>query len=239
TKKADEAAARMSGDVRVRHLDLADLGSVRAFAADTGEIDVLVNNAGVMMVPLARTADGFEMQIGTNHLGHFALTGLLGDKILDRVVTVSSTGHRMGKINLADLNWKTRRYNRIAAYGQAKLANLLFTRELQRRWGPDRRAMAAHPGYASTNLVTHTGFPPIDVLAPYVNRVVAQSSDMGSLPTTYAAVMDLAGNTYVGPDGMGEQRGHPTIVGSNKAAHDDVLAAKLWELSAELTGVRF
>jgi NAD(P)-dependent dehydrogenase (short-subunit alcohol dehydrogenase family) len=239
TKKADEAAGRMSGDVRVRQLDLADLGSVRAFAAETGDIDVLVNNAGVMTVPLGRTADGFEMQIGTNHLGHFALTGLLGDKIRDRVVTVSSVGHRMGKINLADLNWKTRRYNRFTAYGQAKLANLLFTRELQRRWGPDRRAMAAHPGYAATNLATHTGFPPIDLLAPYVNRVIAQSSDMGSLPTTYAAVMDLAGNTYVGPDGMGEQRGHPTIVGSSKAAHDDAMAAKLWDLSEELTGVRF
>ncbi|MGH3745641.1 MAG: oxidoreductase [Mycobacteriales bacterium] len=239
TAKADEAAARMPGDVRVRRLDLADLASVRAFAADTGGVDVLVNNAGVMTVPLARTADGFEMQIGTNHLGHFALTGLLADRIRDRVVTVASLGHRMGRIDLDDLNWTSRRYNRLAAYGQAKLANLLFTRELQRRWGPDRRALAAHPGYAATGLGTHTGFPPIDLLVPYVNRILAQPADMGSLPTTYAAVMDLAGNTYVGPGGMGEQRGHPTVVGSSRAAHDDATAAGLWELSERLTGVRF
>lgn len=239
TAKGDAAAARMSGDVRVRPLDLADLASVRAFADGTGEIDVLVNNAGVMMVPPARTADGFEMQIGTNHLGHFALTGLLADRIRDRVVTVSSLGHRMGRIDLADLNWERRRYNRIAAYGQSKLANLLFTRELQRRWGPERNAYAAHPGYAATELGTHFGFGPVDRLVPYLNRVVAQSPDRGSLPTTYAAVMDLPGDTYVGPGGFGEQWGFPAVAGRSRAARDDAVAAQLWELSEELTGVRF
>lgn len=239
TAKADEAAARMTGDVHVRKLDLADLAVVRAFADGTGEIDVLVNNAGVMMVPRARTADGFELQIGTNHLGHFALTGLLGDRIRDRVVTVSSLGHRMGRIALDDLNWERRRYNRFGAYAQAKLANLLFTRELQRRWGPDRSALAAHPGYAATDLGTHLGLAPLDALVPHVNRVFAQSADRGSLPTTYAAVMDLPGGAYVGPGGFGEQRGFPTLVGSGRAAQDDATAARLWDLSEQLTGVRF
>ena len=239
TAKAREAAVRMSGDVRVRALDLADLAAVRAFADDTGEIDVLVNNAGVMMVPRARTADGFELQVGTNHLGHFALTGLLADRIRDRVVTVSSLGHRMGRIALDDLNGERRRYNRIGAYAQSKLANLLFTRELARRWAPDRRALAAHPGYAATDLGTHLGFGPLDRLVPYVNRVIAQSPDMGSLPTTYAAVMDLPTDTYVGPGGLAEQWGFPTIVGRSKAAKDDAVAARLWELSEQLTGVYF
>ncbi|HEX7353216.1 MAG TPA: oxidoreductase [Mycobacteriales bacterium] len=239
TAKADAAAARMTGDVHVRRLDLADLASVREFAAATGEVDVLVNNAGVMMVPLARTADGFELQVGTNHLGHFALTGLLADRIRDRVVTVSSLGHRLGHVDLDDLNWERRRYRRLAAYAQSKLANLLFTRELQRRWGPERSALAAHPGYAATDLGTHLGFGPLDALVPYVNRVFAQSADMGSLPTTYAAVMDLPGGSYVGPGGAGEQRGFPTLVGRSAAACDDGAAARLWELSETLTGVRF
>ena len=237
--KANDAAARMTGDVSVRQLDLASLGSVRAFAEQLGEIDVLVNNAGVMMVPLARTADGFEMQIGTNHLGPFALTGLLADKIRDRVVTVSSVGHRLGGLDVDDLNWERRRYNRFRAYGQAKLANLLFTRALQQRWGPDRSALAAHPGNASTNLTSHFGIPVVDRIAPIVNGLVAQSADMGSLPTTYAATMDLAGNTYVGPSGPGERRGSPTTVGRSKIAQDDALAERLWARSEELTGVSY
>lgn len=237
--RANDAAARMTGDVHVRKLDLASLASVRAFADGIGDLDVLVNNAGVMMVPLERTADGFEMQIGTNHLGPFALTGLLGDKIRDRVVTVSSIGHRGGTVDLDDLNWEHRRYRRFGAYGQAKLANLLFTAELQRRWGPDRSALAAHPGTASSNLFSHTGIAPVDVVMPRLTRLFAQSPDMGSLPTTYAAVMDLPGNAYVGPDGLAEQRGYPTLVGRSRRAQDDAAAARLWDLSERLTGVSY
>ncbi|HEY4624738.1 MAG TPA: oxidoreductase, partial [Blastococcus sp.] len=155
------AAAGMPGQVDVRPLDLADLASVRAFAdAWTGPLDVLVNNAGIMMVPAGRTADGFELQFGTNHLGHFALTNLLLPHVTDRVVTVASGAHRAGVIDLDDLNWQRRRYSPERAYGQSKLANLLFTLELQRRLteaGSAVRALAAHPGWAATNLQSHTG----------------------------------------------------------------------------------
>src|SRR3954454_3475435 len=156
TGKGAQAAASIAGDPEVRRLDLADLASVHAFADGwSGDLDVLINNAGVMAIPQQRTVDGFEMQLGTNHLGHFALTNLLLPHLTDRVVTVSSPGHRMGKIDLDDLNWERRRYQRWLAYGQSKLANLLFTLELQRRFdeaGSPRRAVAAHPGYAATNL---------------------------------------------------------------------------------------
>src|SRR5262245_54874581 len=156
-----KAAESVPGEREVRRLDLSDLASVRAFAeAWDGELDVLVNNAGVMAPPKGLTKDGFELQIGTNHLGHFALTNLLLPSITDRVVTVSSPAHRMGKVHLDDLNWERRRYQRWPAYGQSKLANLLFTLELQRRLdeaGSDVRALAAHPGYAATNLQSHTG----------------------------------------------------------------------------------
>ena len=182
--KGEEAADAMPGDREVRHLDLADLGSIRAFADGVGQIDVLINNAGVMATPLARTTDGFELQIGTNHLGHFALTGLLIGRVSDRVVTMSSGAHRMGRIDFDDLNWERRRYQRWAAYGQSKLANLLFTYELQRRWaasGSSGAALAAHPGYAATNLQSHTdSFQ--DRVMEVTNRVFAQSADMGALP---------------------------------------------------------
>src|SRR4051794_7547962 len=150
TEKGEAAARRMAGAVSVRRLDLADLASVRAFADSTGEIDVLVNNAGVMAVPKGRTADGFELQIGTNFLGHFALTGLLLPKLRDRVVTLSSPAHRIGRIRLDDLNWERRRYRRWAAYAQSKLADLMFAYELDRRLraaGSTVRSIAAHPGY--------------------------------------------------------------------------------------------
>ncbi len=155
TNKGEAAAQQMTGDVEVRQLDLQDLSSVRQFAGGVDEVDILINNAGIMAVPYALTADGFESQIGTNHLGHFALTNLLLPKITDRVVTVSSMLHRMGSISLDDLNWKSRRYSAWPAYGQSKLANLLFTRELQQRLnavGSPLRALAAHPGYSHTNL---------------------------------------------------------------------------------------
>jgi NAD(P)-dependent dehydrogenase (short-subunit alcohol dehydrogenase family) len=160
TTKGDEAAATMTGDVEVRKLDLQDLASVRAFADGVDGVDVLVNNAGIMAVPYAQTVDGFESQIGTNHLGHFALTNLLLSKITERVVTVSSVMHLLGYISIKDLNWKSRPYLAWPAYGQSKLANLLFTSELQRRLdaaGSPLKALVAHPGYSATNLQGHTG----------------------------------------------------------------------------------
>ena len=242
-EKGERAAARMTGSVVVRALDLADLASVRAFADATPEpIDVLVNNAGVMAVPQARTADGFESQIGTNHLGHFALTGLLLPRITDRVVTLSSGAHRFGRIDLDDLNWDRRRYRAWQAYGQSKLANLSFAFELQRRCaaaGSPLRSMAAHPGYAATELQSHTETV-LDTVMGLANRVFAQSAAMGALPTLYAAtVPDLPGGSYVGPDWPGELRGHPHLVGSTSAARDETTARSLWELSEKLTGVRF
>ena len=240
--KAEAAAATMSGAVEVRQLDLADLSSVRAFAQATESVDVLVNNAGVMAVPHARTADGFEMQFGTNHLGHFALTGLLLPKIADRVVTLSSGAHRFGRIDLDDLNWERRRYRPWAAYGQAKLANLLFAMELNRRLaavGSPVRSIAAHPGYAATDLQSHTGTP-LDRVMGIGNRFFAQSAANGALPSLYAAtVPTLAGGSYVGPDGLGEMYGHPRLVGMTKAARDEQVAARLWERSEQLTGVRY
>jgi NAD(P)-dependent dehydrogenase (short-subunit alcohol dehydrogenase family) len=169
---------------------------------------VLVNNAGVMATPLRRTRDGFELQIGTNHLAHFALTGVLLDRISDLVVTVSSGGHRLGGIHLDDLNWEQRRYQRWLAYGQAKLASLLFTYELQRRLSPaGSTRKALHPGYAATNLQSHTESIQ-DRLMSTTNRLLAQSAQMGALPTLHAAtVADLPRGSYIGPDGPFEQRG--------------------------------
>jgi NAD(P)-dependent dehydrogenase (short-subunit alcohol dehydrogenase family) len=238
-----EAAARsIPGQVEVRLLDLADLSSIRRFADRwQGDLDVLVNNAGIMAVPKSHTVDGFEQQVGTNHLGHFALTNLLLPAVIDRVVTVSSSVHRSGRIDLDDLNWERRRYSRIGAYGQSKLANLLFTLELERRLiadGSPVRALAAHPGYAATNL--QSGFGRVgDRVARLANRLFAQSDEQGALPTLYAAVADLPGNSYVGPDGRSELRGSPSLVGRSAAASDPDLAKRLWSVSEDLTGVRY
>src|SRR5256714_7581914 len=243
TTKGEAAAAEMTGDVGVRELDLSDLSSVRAFAeAWEGDLDVLINNAGVMATPLTRTKDGFELQIGTNHLGHFALTNLLLPRITERVVTVSSGAHRTGKIDLDDLNWEQRDYQRWRAYGQSKLANLLFTLELQRRLddaGSEIRALAAHPGYAATKLQQRTESLIQNTLMWVSNHLIAQSEEMGALPTLYAATQDIPGGSYVGPDGFKEQRGHPTLVGRSSAARDEETAKRLWDLSEELTGVSF
>ncbi len=237
------AADLIPGRTEVRSLDLADLSSVRAFAKQwEGPLDLLVNNAGVMAVPYGRTPDGFETQIGTNHLGHFALTNLLLPHVADRVVTVSSTAHRIGSIDLSDLNWETRRYKRWSAYGQSKLANLLFTLELERRLeavGSGVRAVAAHPGYAATRLQSRTGSRVQGALMAVGNRLFAQSDAMGSLPVLYAATQDLPGASFVGPDGPREARGHPTLVGRSAAATDVDMAGRLWTLSEQLTGVRF
>jgi NAD(P)-dependent dehydrogenase (short-subunit alcohol dehydrogenase family) len=237
------AAATIAGPTEVRRLDLADLGSVRAFADGFDEdVDVLINNAGVMAIPERRTADGFEMQIGTNHLGHFALANLLLPRIRDRVVVVASGAHRMGEIRLDDLNWEQGGYQRWRAYGQSKLANLLFMSELQRRLaeaGSDVRATAAHPGYASTNLQSHTGNVFQHVGMWIGNKVIAQSDEQGAWPTLYAATQDIPGDSYVGPDGFQEGRGNPTLVGRSRAAQDMETARRLWALSEELTGVSF
>ncbi len=241
--KGEGAAQAITGDTEVRRLDLADLSSVREFADSwTGDIDVLVNNAGVMAVPEGRTKDGFELQIGTNHLGHFALTNLLLPNITDRVVIVSSPAHRIGNLDVDDLNWHRRRFKRWGAYGQSKLANLLFLLELQRRLedaGSDLRATAAHPGYAATNLQAHTGSKLQNGVMAIGNKLFAQSQAMGALPTLYAATEDIPGGTYIGPDGFQEQRGHPTVIGRSGAAMDADLARKLWARSEELTGVSF
>jgi NAD(P)-dependent dehydrogenase (short-subunit alcohol dehydrogenase family) len=242
TDKGKAAAARMTGDVSVHKLDLANLNSVRAFAGHSGPIDVLINNAGVMAVPHRTTADGFEMQIGTNFLGPFALTGLLLPKISDRVVTLSSQVHRMGRINVADLNWTTRRYRRWAAYGQSKLADLMFAYELNRRLknaGSPVRSVAAHPGYSATELQSHTETIQ-DRLMALANPIVAQSAENGALPELYAATMpDAVGGAYYGPDGFAEMRGHPKRVSSSAASKDQAVAARLWTRAEELTGVRY
>jgi NAD(P)-dependent dehydrogenase (short-subunit alcohol dehydrogenase family) len=243
TDKGRIAAAGMPGETEVRQLDLASLASVREFAAAwDGELDLLINNAGVMAPPLGRTADGFELQFGTNHLGHFALTNLLLEQITGRVVTVSSGAHRMGSIDLDDLNWERRSYSAWRAYGQSKLANLLFTAELQRRLeaaGSPVLATAAHPGYAATNLQFHSGRRALDVLSVVGNRLIAQDEDAGALPTLYAAVADVPGGSFAGPDGLMEMRGKPKLVGRSKAARNADTARRLWDASEELTGVRF
>jgi NAD(P)-dependent dehydrogenase (short-subunit alcohol dehydrogenase family) len=242
-KRGTAAAATITGNVEVRELDLADLSSVRRFAEEWNEpIDVLVNNAGVMAVPQGATKDGFETQFGTNHLGHFALTNLLLPRIVDRVVTVSSTAHRVGAIDLDDLNWRSRPYKTWAVYGQSKLANLLFTLELERRLegdGSSVRAFAAHPGYAATNLQSHSGNRLMHTLMGVGNRLMAQSEQMGALPSLFAATQDLPGASYVGPDGRMEQHGHPTLVGRTALASDAEMAKKLWTASEQLTGVSY
>jgi NAD(P)-dependent dehydrogenase (short-subunit alcohol dehydrogenase family) len=238
--KGKAAAAALADTVEVRALDLANLASVREFATSIDEpIDVLVNNAGVMAVPLRRTADGFESQFGTNHLGHFALTGLLLDQVRERVVTVSSTVHWMGRIDLDDPNWERKRYRRWMAYSQSKLANLMFAYELARRLtaaGSPVTSQAAHPGYASTNLQSHTESL-LDQVMALGNSTVAQSAAMGALPTLYAATVDLPNGSFVGPGGLTGQHGYPKVVRSSSASHDTGVAASLWTLSEELTGV--
>lgn len=240
--------------VAAMELDLADLASVRGFAeaflARHSELPLLINNAGVMAIPYRRTVDGFEMQLGTNHFGHFALTGLLLPALLAapgaRIVTVSSGAHLGGKINFDDLDSK-HNYQRWAAYSQSKLANLLFAYELQRRLeaaGADAISVACHPGFASTELqvagARMDGSAFGERAAVVMNRIFAQSAEMGALPTVYAATApDLRGGNYIGPDGPLEMRGHPTMVRSNKRSHDAALARQLWQISEQRTGVRY
>ncbi len=243
-------AAHPGADVSVTQLDLMSLDSVRA-AADAlhsahPRIDLLINNAGVMWTPKETTKDGFELQFGTNHLGHFAFTGLLLDSLLpvpgSRVVTISSLGHRLlADIHFDDLQWE-RRYSRIAAYGQSKLANLLFTYELQRRLEQAKKdtiAVAAHPGGSYTELARNIP----TILHPayrIVGPMIFQSAAMGALPTLRAATdPDVRGGQYFGPDGFGEQRGNPKLVHSSSQSHDREVQQRLWTVSEELTGVSF
>lgn len=236
------------------HLDLADLSSVRAAAAAVRErtgdaLDVLVNNAGVMAVPLGRTADGFERQFGTNHLGHAALTWLLMPALRTRpgarVVTVSSLAHQVGALDLADPNYEVRRYSAWGAYGQSKLANLLFARELGRRAraaGLDVTSVAAHPGFTATELTANTvrarGNHPLLALGPGIAALFCQSVEAGALPQLYAATSpDVEPGGYYGPDSFRGLRGHPAPAWSTTASRDELAAARLWDLTAKLTGV--
>jgi NAD(P)-dependent dehydrogenase (short-subunit alcohol dehydrogenase family) len=258
TAKGDAAAQQIraqapQASIEVRRLDLADLASIDEFAwlwreSHPDGLDMLINNAGIMAIPRRETADGFEMQLGTNHLGHFALTGRLLDAIRPegRIVTVSSQAHRMGRMDFDDLMGE-RKYGAWRAYGQSKLANLLFMRSLAERLeraGSTIASVAAHPGFASTHQ---------QAVAPEmkgrgwqvkimdgVNKVMAQSAAMGALPTLYAATFPaIRSGDYVGPDGFGEQRGHPKLVGMNASARDDEAANRLWTVSEDLTGVRY
>lgn len=259
TDKARDAALRIKGKfptaaVDFMPLDLTSMVSIRAFAASFlekhGPLHVLCNNAGVMALPYRKTADGFEMQFGTNHLGHFALTGLLLERLLAtpgaRVVNVSSTAHRIGSIHFDDLNWE-RHYSRWRAYGQSKLANLLFTYELQRRLeglGAEAISVACHPGYAATNLQSAgarmEGSSLMESITDLGNRLLAQDAAMGALPTLFAATApEVRGGDYIGPDGFLENSGYPKKTRSNAKSHDRDVAAKLWEVSEQLTDVRY
>lgn len=240
--KGRTAAAGIPGATEVRRLDLADLASIRRFADGwSGDIDVLVNNAGIMLVPHGHTRDGFERHIGTNHLGHFALTNLLLPHVTGRVVTVSSQAHRRGSVEPDDLHWTARRYSRAGAYAQSKLANLLFSLELQRRIPPERRllSVAAHPGWAATKLQHHSDHRALDGLLRLGNRLLAQDVHAGARPILFAASQDLPPASYVGPDGLYGYHGDPTLVGRSRRASDTRLAKRLWDVSEHSTAVSF
>lgn len=242
-KRGADAARSLPGTTEVRVVDLAHLASVRAFAGQwTGDIHLLINNAGIMAPPLGTTVDGFESQFGTNHLGHFALTNLLLPQVRGRVVTVSSLAHRAGRLDFDDLNWSARRYRRWEAYGQSKLANLLFTLELQQRLdtaGSTVLATAAHPGWAATNLQARSAGRFANALATLANRWFAQDAAGGALPTLFAATADIPGASFVGPRGRGGLRGPPGLAPRSASASDTDLARRLWVASEKLTGVAF
>ncbi|MYR06653.1 SDR family NAD(P)-dependent oxidoreductase [Gordonia sp. SID5947] len=241
-QKAEAVAREIGPAATVAQLDLADLESVRAFADGLSGADVLINNAGVMAIPFGRTAQGFEMQMGTNHLGHFALTALVLPKISDRVVTLSSSMHQIGRIDLGDLNWDKRRYRRWRAYGDSKMANLMFGKELAERLaatGSATSSLIAHPGYAATELQGKSGTVE-DVFMNVANKVFAQSAAAGALPSLYAATSpDVTNGTFYGPTQMFGARGAPGISGYHKRADDQAVRDGLWTASEKLTGIGF
>lgn len=253
--RAGVQAKATGPDPELVRLDLSDQASVAAAAAEVtarvDHLDVLMNNAGIMAVPLARNAEGWEMQFATNHLGHYALTARLLPRLLaasePRVVTTSSTAARMGSIAFDDLQWDRRRYSKWRAYGQTKLANLLFAFELGRRAaaaGTTLVSAAAHPGYANTHLQAAgpelAGNRFMEKAVGITNRFFAQSDADGALPQLYAATMpDVRSGEYFGPSGFMEQQGPPKRVTASKAANDEAAAARLWDESARLTGVTF
>jgi NAD(P)-dependent dehydrogenase (short-subunit alcohol dehydrogenase family) len=235
--KGRAAAAAVPGRTEVRVLDLASLKSVRAFvAAWQDPIDLLINNAAATGPKvLTRTADGFELQFGVDHLGHFALTNLLLEHVVGRVVTVASQAERMGRIDFDDLNWEHRDYRTARAYATAKFANVLFTAELQRRLdatGSRVLAQAAHPGFVATEIYSQSGH-----IAKILLRLLAQSPDRGALPVLYAAVADIPGNSFAGPGHLAHMRGAPKLIGRSAAAKDADLARRLWSASQQMTGV--
>ncbi|GAB2444312.1 oxidoreductase [Nocardia tengchongensis] len=241
--KAQAVADRIEGDVRVASLDLASLDSVRAFAENTGEFDVLINNAGLMNIPFSRTEDGFETQWGVNHLGHFALTGLLLDKIGDRVVSLASIAHKQTpKLWIDDLNYEHRRYQRNLAYAQAKLSNLMFARELQHRLaaaGSTKRSYVVHPGVSATDLFAHTETPLDKISKPFI-RIVGQSPFHAAYSSIFAATeTDADPNTYWGPTRFFGSQGPVEASPSSKISRDPELQRRLWEESERLTEVTF
>lgn len=241
--KGRAAAAAMNGDTEVRRLDLADLTSVRAFAESlTDPIDVLINNAGISVPPLTRTADGFESQFGTNHLGHFALTNLLLPQVRDRVVTVGSLVHLIGRIDFTDLNWHRRTYRPYGAYGQSKLANHLSAHELQRRLtaaGSPVISVVAHPGIATTNLMNVEGQGFRRRLEKSLIQSVAQSAEAGAMPILFAATADISDDSYIGPSRMMGMRGAPAPAKRATKTRNVENARRLWEESERLTGTAF
>jgi NAD(P)-dependent dehydrogenase (short-subunit alcohol dehydrogenase family) len=242
-EKGKAASSATPGLTEVRELDLARLDSVRSFAAGwDGPIDLLINNAGASTPTLTRTSDGFEANFGTNHLGHFALTSLLLEHVTGRVVTVASQAERFGRLDFDDLNWERRPYRQSRAYNDSKLANLLFTAELQRRLTAARSgvlANAAHPGLVATNIYHHSGpRRPVDLLWAVALRLLAQDPEHGALPVLYAAVADIPGNSFAGPSHLAHMRGAPELIGRSAAAQDPDLARRLWTVSEQLTGVR-
>jgi NAD(P)-dependent dehydrogenase (short-subunit alcohol dehydrogenase family) len=229
--KAERAATEMAGDVQVSHLDLADLASVRRFADSVETVDVLVNNAGVLGLPLTRTVDGFEAHMGINYLGHFALTCLLGDKINDRVISVVSAIYALSRIHLDDLNWRTGKYSKWAAYGESKLAAMLFIQELARR---GVRAYATDPGATDTDITRHSTGLMQWLGARNAPRWFLHTPAQGARATVQAVTTDLPSGTYLAP--RFNQLGKPKVTKLNEKARDPVAARALWELSAELTG---
>ncbi|MGF6884737.1 NAD(P)-dependent dehydrogenase (short-subunit alcohol dehydrogenase family) [Nocardia sp. GAS34] len=236
TEKGRRALAGMAGDFEVRHLDVSDLASVRQFAREwTGDLDVLVNNAGVMDIPAARTVDGFDLQTATNYTGPFVLTNLLLPQVTGRVVGVASELHRRSKLSVDDFDWRTRDYRPMDAYCDSKLALVLFSLELQRRLtasGSPVKSVLAHPGIATTSLAAHSAANAVNRL-----RFLLNDPERGALPILYAATQDVPGNAYVGPDGFASIKGYPTVRKPSRAGLNESTAAALWRATAALTTV--